>query len=97
MTRRFRCNFTAGRPPTSNFEHGQTKGYLGCISGWLGALRGSPGSQIVDLGCRDTEWVGGNDKNVLDAIVPGRHHTSHFEHEQRKLANLSAFLLGLGP
>ena len=44
-------------------------GYLGCTSGWLGALRGSPGSQIVDLGCRDTEWVGGNDKNVLDAIV----------------------------
>ena len=75
----------------------QNCGYLGCISGWLGALRGSPGSQIVDLGCRDTEWVGGNDKNVLDAIVPGRHHTSHFEHEQRKLANLSAFLLGLGP
>ena len=44
-------------------------GYLGCISGWLGALRGSPGSQIVDLGCRDTECVRGNDKNILDVIV----------------------------
>ena len=44
-------------------------GYLGCISGWFGALRGPPGSQMVDLGCQDTHWVGGNDRGVLDEIL----------------------------
>ena len=24
---------------------------------------------MVDLGCHDTDWVGGNDKDVLDAIL----------------------------
>ena len=24
---------------------------------------------MVDLGCQDTDWVGGNDKDVLDAIL----------------------------
>ena len=24
---------------------------------------------MVDLRCRDTEWVGGNDKEVLDGIL----------------------------
>ena len=24
---------------------------------------------MVDLGCQDTDWVGGNDKEVLDAIL----------------------------
>ncbi len=24
---------------------------------------------MVDLGCQDTQWVGGNDKKVLDAIL----------------------------
>ena len=37
-------------------------GYLGCISGWFG-------SQMMDLGCQDTDWVGGNDKHILDAIL----------------------------
>ena len=37
----------------------------GCIFGWFGPL----GSQMVDLRCQDTEWVGGNDKEVLDAIL----------------------------
>ena len=27
------------------------------------------GSQMVDLGCQDTDWVGGNEKEVLDAIL----------------------------
>ena len=27
------------------------------------------GSQMVDLGCQDTDWEGGNDKEVLDAIL----------------------------
>ena len=26
-------------------------------------------SQMVGLGCQDTNWVGGNDKEVLDAIL----------------------------
>ena len=29
---------------------------------------GPLGSQMVDLECQDTDWVGGNDKEVLDAI-----------------------------
>jgi hypothetical protein len=24
---------------------------------------------MVELGCQDTDWVGGNDKEVLDAIL----------------------------
>ena len=48
-------------------------GYPKCISGWFGALRGALrgplGLQMVDLRCQDTEWVGGNDKEVLDAIL----------------------------
>ena len=36
-------------------------GYLGYISGWFGALRGEPRrSQMVELGCQDTDWAGGN-------------------------------------
>ena len=30
---------------------------------------GTHGSQMVDLGCQDTDWVGGNEKEVLDAIL----------------------------
>ena len=44
-------------------------GYLGGISGWFGALTGPLGSQMVDLGCQDTGWVGGNDQDILDAIL----------------------------
>ena len=25
---------------------------------------------MVELGCQDTDWVGGNDKEVLDGILP---------------------------
>ena len=35
----------------------------------LGPSGGPLGSQMVDLGCLDTDWVGGNDKDVLDAIL----------------------------
>ena len=30
-------------------------GYLGCIFGWFGALRGSSGSKMVDFGYQDTD------------------------------------------
>ena len=26
-------------------------------------------SQMVELGCQDTDWVGGNDEEVLDGIL----------------------------
>ena len=26
-------------------------------------------SQMVELGCQDTDWVGGNDKQVLEGIL----------------------------
>ena len=38
---------------------------LGAFLVGLGPL----GSQMVDFGCQDTDWVGGNDKEVLDAIL----------------------------
>ena len=25
---------------------------------------------MVELGCQDTDWVGGNDKEVFDGIIP---------------------------
>ena len=37
-------------------------GYLGFVFGWVGAL-------MVDLGCQDTDWVGGNDKDISDVIL----------------------------
>ena len=30
---------------------------------------GPVGSQVDYLGCQDTDWEGGNDKKVLDAIL----------------------------
>ena len=39
------------------------------VSGWFMALRGPLGSQMVELGYQDTDWVGGNDKDVLDGIL----------------------------
>ena len=44
-------------------------GYVGWVSGWFRALKGPLESQMVELGCQDTDWVGGNDKEVLDAIL----------------------------
>ena len=52
---------------------------------------------MVDLGCLDTDWVGGNDKDVLDAIFL-QDHTRHFEHGQRKKwLSWVHFWLVLGP
>ena len=42
---------------------------LGAFLVGLGAQGEPLGSQMVDLRCQDTEWVGGNDKEVLDAIL----------------------------
>ena len=44
-------------------------GYFVCISGWFGPMRGPPGSHRVDLGCQNTNWVGGTDTKVSDAIL----------------------------
>ena len=45
--------------------------WLSWVHFWLvwGPERGPLGSQMVDLRCRDTDWVDGNDKEVLDAIL----------------------------
>ena len=42
---------------------------LGVFLVVFGFLVGPSGSQTVYLGCQDTDWVGGNDKDVLDAIL----------------------------
>ena len=56
-----------------NAKHGQRKMWLSWVHFWLvwGPERGPLGSQKVDLRCRDTDWVDGNDKEVLDAILLG--------------------------
>ena len=56
-----------------NTKHGQRKMWLSWVHFWLvwGPERGPLGSQMVDLRCRDTDWVDGNDKEVLDAILLG--------------------------
>ena len=56
-------------PSTLSMDKGKC-GYVGWVSGWFSALRGSPESEVVELGCQDTNWVGGNDKEVLDGIIP---------------------------
>ena len=43
-------------------------GYLRCISGWFEASREPLGSRMVHLGCQNTDWLGGNNKQVSDAI-----------------------------
>ena len=42
---------------------------LGAFLVGLGPWYGPLGSQMVDLGYKDTYWVGGNVKEVLDAIL----------------------------
>ena len=50
-------------PGTATLSMDKEKcGYLGSLSGWLGAQRRPLGSQMVELGCQGTDWVGGNDK-----------------------------------
>ena len=50
---------------------------------------------MVDLGCQDTDWVGGNVKEVSDAILL---LDGHFGHEQRKMwLCWVLFWLVLGP
>ena len=39
---------------------------------------GPLGLQMADSGCQDTEWVGGNDKKILDKnLLAGWAHTRH--------------------
>ena len=48
---------------------------------------GPLGSQMIGLGCHDSDWVGGNDRGALDAILPPeghiqatyRPHTGHIQ------------------
>ena len=42
---------------------------LGAFLIAFGPSGGPLGSQMVDLGCLDTDWVGRNDKEVLDAFL----------------------------
>ena len=42
---------------------------LGAFLVGFGPRGWSLGSQMVELGCQDTDWVGRNDKQVLDGIL----------------------------
>ena len=42
---------------------------LGAFLVGLGPWGGPLASQMVDLGCQDHDWVGGYDKDILDAIL----------------------------
>ena len=71
--------FYSGTPHTSHFGHGQRKMWLCWVHFWLvwGPEGGPLGSQIVELGCQDTDWVGGNEKRGFRwALTPGRDHTN---------------------
>ena len=50
---------------------------------------------MVDLGCQDTNWVGGNDKEVLDAIL--LRDALILALTKKNVVILSAFLVGFGP
>ena len=53
------------------------------LSAFLVCLRflgGHLGSQMVDLGNEDTDWVGGNDRPFREKFTAKQPHTSHFEH-----------------
>ena len=41
---------------------------LGAFLVGLWPSGGPLGSQMVELGCQDTDWVGGNDKEVLGGL-----------------------------
>ena len=49
---------------------------------------------MVDLGCQDTDWVGGNDKQVSDAI-PRQYGLILVTLGKENVAILGAFLAGL--
>ena len=53
---------------------------------------------MADLACQDTDWVGGNDRRVLDAILPpDALILATLSMNQGKCGYLGAFLVGLGP
>ena len=66
----------------------------GAFLGDWGPGVGSLGSQMVDLGCQDTDWVGENDRHFRCNFTAGQPPSSHFEHGQTKLDILGALLDG---
>ena len=70
-------------------------GYLRCISGWSGALMGPLGSQMVNLGHQDTNWLCGNNKEVLDAIL--QQDGLILAWTKENVVILGAFLVAMGP
>ena len=55
-------------------------------------------SQMIGLGCHDSDWVGGNDRGALDAILPPEGLIlATFSVDKGKYGYLGAFLVGLGP
>ena len=67
--RSFRFDFIAKWAHTSHFEHGQRKMLSLAYLVGLGPLGGPLVPQMADLGCQDTDRVGGNKKEVLDFIL----------------------------
>ena len=57
----------------------------GAFLGDWGPGVGSLGSQMVDLGCQDTDWVGGRNKDVLEGIILRGGLILATERGQRKL------------
>ena len=53
---------------------------------------------MVDLGCQDTDWVGGHDKDILDAILlRDGFILATLRVDNRIVVILGAFLVCLGP
>ena len=71
---------------------------LGAFLVGFGPRGGSLGSQIVELGCQDTDWVGGNDKEVLDGILlRDGLILATLGMDKGKVVMLGAFLINFGP
>ena len=51
---------------------------------------------MADSGCQDTDWVGGHEKDILDAILlRDGFIKATFSVDKGNFVNLGAFLVGL--
>ena len=71
---------------------------LGVFPVSLGFCGGALRSQMVDIGCHDTDLVGGYDEDTLDAILPRNGFIlDTLSINKRKWGYLGCILIGLGP
>ena len=71
---------------TSHFGHGQKKVWLSWVHFcFLYSPEGGLGSHMVHLGYKDTDWIDGRKRDVLDDFTTEWERTGHFGHGQKKM------------